>query len=544
MMGRHRTTSRPFYPSQWRPLLTTCALSALLLVVRPSFGQTQPVDLDALVQPPAGSSEQEGAPPVAATGTVSRELPESGTAVLTSVPPVALPMVPAPLPVSLLHPEAVNSAEFSANGQTVRLFGVIGVGGEGARGLKAFIAGTGDSLTCTPQTAAEYTCLLPNGTDIAMVALVNGAAQTRTDASDAYRQQETAAQAARRGIWVNLPAPPVLVKHPVVRDTATLEADNAVYLLDGIEGVSDRPALELQGFIAANGDAVTCQQQGASSYYICLMPDGTDLAKIVLVNGAAHVAGGAADAYRIQQREAIANHRGIWPAMAPAQIARYETPPPLQDNAAFALEAGPEAEGITYVGGQPTALVDGEVAFLVFGGVAGWGYYDHFHHWRGAPERFGHHLEHFHPEGRGLRGYGPGGMRETHLRGEEFRSGGLRNASLEHRGEVGHAGFADRREVRGPEVAGRPEAGRPAFAGRPEVGRPGLAAQQTNRLAMAQPRPAVGAATGLARQPVASPVAVRPGGAAVPAARAAAPAFRAAAPAPRAAAPAPPAKHK
>jgi hypothetical protein len=255
------------------------------------------------------------------------------------------------------------------------------------------------------QPNAGYVCLLPDGTDIAEVALVNGAARAKDDAPDAYRDQEAAAQAARRGIWASLPPPPATVQHPVVQDTATLVADGQTYVLNGIIGLGAPYAAQLQGYIAANGDSLTCEPQIEPGEYICMLGDGTDLAQVALVNGAARIAPDASDSYRAQQLDALNNHRGIWQNPPTDVLIAATSGQPAEMCCTY--EAGDEGvDGVTYVGGEPEAVIDGEAVFLVFGGALGWGYYDHWHHWHGAPDRYRHHLERFHPDGHGLRGYG------------------------------------------------------------------------------------------------------------------------------------------
>jgi endonuclease YncB( thermonuclease family) len=380
------------------------------------------------------------------------------------------------------HPDVIDTAKLAANGLTVQLFGIMGVGGPPAQGLKSYIAGSGDKLICQAKATADYTCALPDGTDVAMVALVNGAAQTRPDAPAAYHDQEAAAQTARRGIWANLPPPPIPVRHPVVHTTGLLEADRSSFALDGVDGIAGPYAAQLQNYILTAGDSLDCQEQGVSQSYTCVAPDGTDVAKVVLVNGAAKAAPDAPDAYLLQQRDAIINRRGIWATMTEAQLQPYLTAVPA--DPVYLAEIGPDADGISYVGGQPTALIDGEVVFLALAGAAGWGYYDHYHHWHGAPDRFARHMERFHPEGRGLRGYGPGGLREAHLggHGEFGHAGELRRpGEIGRPGEFGHAG-----ELRRPGEIGRPgEFGRPgearAEAGRGEFGHPGEARAEAGR---------------------------------------------------------------
>jgi endonuclease YncB( thermonuclease family) len=224
---------------------------------------------------------------------------------------------------------------------TVTLFGIDGVPGEAAQNLQGFLGATGNRLTCQAQTGADFVCLLPDGTDVAQAALINGAARAKADAFDAYRAQEAAARAARRGIWASLPPPPATVTHPTMEDTATLVEDNQTYVLDGLHGLGAPYAGQMQSCIAANGDSVTCSPQDAPGHFICVLGDGTDIAQAALVNGGAIVAPGAPDAYRVQQLEALNNHRGIW-----------ANPPP---NLLIASQAGPPPVELTLVAGDDGA---------------------------------------------------------------------------------------------------------------------------------------------------------------------------------------------
>jgi endonuclease YncB( thermonuclease family) len=321
-----------------------------------------------------------------------------------------------PEPVTLEHPNVIDTAKFTDGDKTVALFGIIGLPGEAAQGMQDYLASNGNRLTCAAKTSSDYVCLLPDGKDVAVVALMNGAARAKEDAPASYLEQEEAAQAARRGLWSSLPPPPVVVNHPQVKDTATLTDGTQTYVLDGVEGFGAPYAGQLQGYIAANGDQVTCQLQEGPGDYICLLPDGTDVAKVALVNGAAQVAADAPDSYRVQQRDALNHRRGYWAAAAPSAVTTAFTTVE-QPSVCCALPPGDDgSDGVVYVGGEPTAVIDGTTVFLVFGGVAGWGYYDHGHHWHGAPDRYRSHLERFHPDGHGLRGYasaatrGPGGV--------------------------------------------------------------------------------------------------------------------------------------
>jgi len=306
-------------------------------------------------------------------------------------------------PVSLDHPTVVDTANLKAGDTSVTLFGIDGVQGEAVQNLQGFLASSGNHVTCQAQTSADFVCLLADGTDVAQAALINGVARTKADAPDAYREQEAAAQAARRGIWASLPPPPATVTHPTVPDTATLVADNQTYVLDGLHGLGAPYNAQMQSYIAANGDSLSCSPQDTPGHYICVLGDGTDIAKVALVNGAAVVASGAPDAYRAQQLEALNAHRGIWVNPPPNILVASA---PVAQPPELVLVAGDDgADGITYVGGVPEAVIDGAAVFLIFGGDAGWGYYDHWHHWHDAPDRYRAHMERYHPYGHGLRGY-------------------------------------------------------------------------------------------------------------------------------------------
>ncbi len=336
---------------------------------------TTPVQTTTLTQPPESS--------------------QPSTAVATPPPPAA--------PLSLDHPTVVDTATLKAGDTIVTLFGIDGVQGEAIQNLRGFLASTDDHLTCQAQASADFVCLLSDGTDVAQAALVNGAARAKADAPDAYRDQEAAAQAARRGIWASLPAPPATVTHPTVQDTATLVADNHTYVLDGLHGLGAPYAAQMQSYIAANGDSLSCSPQDTPGHYVCVLGDGTDIAKVALVNGSAVVAADAPDAYRAQQLEAVNAHRGIWVNPPPNLLIASA---PVAQPADYVFVAGDDGtDGISYVGGVPEATIDGEAVFLIYGGDAGWGYYDHWHHWRDAPYRYRAHMERFHPGGHGLRGY-------------------------------------------------------------------------------------------------------------------------------------------
>jgi endonuclease YncB( thermonuclease family) len=496
-------------------------------------------------QPVPRDNVQDGIAPLN-TRTTQDTPPAPGDAPLdTPSAPATVVQQPAPEPVTLHHPTVIDTAKLQSGATTVSLFGIEGMAGASAQGLQGFLGANGadGQVTCQAQPTAGFVCLMADGTNVAQVALVNGAAKTTPDAPDSYREQEAAAQAARRGIWANLPPPPETLRHPAAPDTATLVADGKAYALDGVVGFQAPYSNQLQGYIAANGDSATCSPQNDAGHYICLMPDGTDVAKVALVNGAARVAQDAPDAYRVQQLDALNNRRGYW-ATAPEAVLTAALLPPEPD-VQYTLVAGDDGvDGITYVGGAPVAVIDGESAFLVYGDDdLGWGYYDHYHHWHGAPDRFRHHMEHYHPGGHGLRGY-DGFHRDAAMRGREEamrhdagRAGGFRPA-MGGREDPMHAGG-----VRPGMGAAGPHPGNMAMAGShpgnaaitgSHPGNAAMAGGRPGNLAMAGARPGgAGGAPGggfMRPNPAASAGGYHPG---------AAPAMHTAAAAPHAAAPHP-----
>ncbi len=114
--------------------------------------------------------------------------------------PPAVPAPPPPLQISG-PATVVDTGALVVAGQMRALAGVQGLAGTHAKALQDFITGNGGSVTCEPAIPGRYTCRLPNGTDVAMAALVNGSAEVVPDAPESYVQQQEAARAAHRGLW-------------------------------------------------------------------------------------------------------------------------------------------------------------------------------------------------------------------------------------------------------------------------------------------------------------------------------------------------------
>lgn len=84
-------------------------------------------------------------------------------------------------------------------GQRVQIAGVRG-GPTMVNGLKGWLNANGNALICRA-AGARYRCLTPNGKDVGLVVLENGAGETDASASVEYRSAENQAKAAHKGIW-------------------------------------------------------------------------------------------------------------------------------------------------------------------------------------------------------------------------------------------------------------------------------------------------------------------------------------------------------
>jgi endonuclease YncB( thermonuclease family) len=94
----------------------------------------------------------------------------------------------------------IDTATLSVNGQTVPLFGILGETGAPADQMQALINGNGSQVTCQLQVET-YKCLAGQQLDVARIALFNGAAKPGPDATEDYKQQAAAAEAAHKGVW-------------------------------------------------------------------------------------------------------------------------------------------------------------------------------------------------------------------------------------------------------------------------------------------------------------------------------------------------------
>jgi len=162
--------------------------------------------------PPAGG--EAAAPPETSPGSP----PSPPAAGWTQPPPPApggatanagTPLAPA-APAGAMPEQAISgrpiirdTATLVIDGRAILLAGINGVGGAPLNSFKDYVTENGGIVTCLPANAGPYTytCRLPDGTDLAMTALVNGAARLGDGASAEYRAQEASARANHRGIW-------------------------------------------------------------------------------------------------------------------------------------------------------------------------------------------------------------------------------------------------------------------------------------------------------------------------------------------------------
>jgi endonuclease YncB( thermonuclease family) len=141
--------------------------------------------------------------PALAVGTFfkNRTVPAPAAAAPTPVQQPAVAASPAPPTAVTGSVDAVTTTDtLVVAGRPVQLAGVSGVGGDAVAGLRHWLAGNGNQVTCQP-AGARYTCVTAKGEDVGQVVVFNGAGKAAADASPAYRAAETQARAARKGLW-------------------------------------------------------------------------------------------------------------------------------------------------------------------------------------------------------------------------------------------------------------------------------------------------------------------------------------------------------
>jgi len=201
---------------------------------------------------------------------------------------------------------------------------------------------------------------------------------------------------------ISPPSPPIS-GHPTVHDTATLTVGDRTFLLAGIDGVSGPAADELQKYIATNGDTVSCDPEGLVRY-VCFLPDGTDVARIALVNGAARPTPNAPSEYFLQRDVAQREKRGIWTQGVPRPVRTvYEVNTSyVSAHTSGAPVVEDQPVDVTFVDNEPLAYVGGESVAVLYDDDYGWGFWDGEHHWHHAPDQWRHRLDERFPHGAGI----------------------------------------------------------------------------------------------------------------------------------------------
>lgn len=201
------------------------------------------------------------ATPAAAPTPAAQPALPSPSGAATQLAPAPAPTAPAaapvgPAPDGIVGPVLVHdTGTLVIDGRVVLLAHVRGIGGTSAQGLQAFIRESGGTVRCTP-TGAGHVCAVPDGTDIAMAALVNGAAGVRPGAPDAYRLQAEDARRNRRGFWARVePAGSVeeqlaLILPEDVAPSAAPPAFRAAQVAEDLAYLSGQPFALHEGEVA------------------------------------------------------------------------------------------------------------------------------------------------------------------------------------------------------------------------------------------------------------------------------------------------------
>jgi hypothetical protein len=159
--------------------------------------------------PPASTSDRVATLTETALGLHRAAQIAEAASLRPPLPPAPAPAAPTATPPAAPRPltgpaEVLTTANMIVGTRAVRLAHVEGRGEPHARGIAAFIASRGGSVTCEPvAAAAAMRCTTADGIDLAEAALFNGGARAAPNAPEAYRAVEAAAREARRGIWAS-----------------------------------------------------------------------------------------------------------------------------------------------------------------------------------------------------------------------------------------------------------------------------------------------------------------------------------------------------
>ena len=175
--------------------------------------------------------------------------------------------------------------------------------------------------------------------------------------------------------------PSVTLVSPQVVNTAQLQDGGLTISLFGLHGVGGAAAGAVQNYLNHAGQAVKCEAKGSGGY-VCMMPDGNDLAQMILENGDAQTTPDAPDLYRQLEADAQAARRGIWSLPPGGQAPSGQAAAPrniLRDDADVSHVV--PADLPANAGGGYGWAMDPQI-FLVLGpNGSDWGYYDQGQQW-------------------------------------------------------------------------------------------------------------------------------------------------------------------
>ena len=184
--------------------------------------------------------------------------------------------------------------------------------------------------------------------------------------------------------------PSVTLVSPHVVDTAQLQSGALMVSLFGVQGVGGPAADAVQNYLNQAGQPVKCQFQGPGGY-VCTMPDGNDLAQMILENGDARTTPDAPSLYRQLEADAQAARRGIWSVPPSAQLHNGQPPGGQAAARRNILRDDADVSNVVPADLPPNAgggygwAMDPQI-FLVLGpNGSDWGYYDHGRQWHPMP---------------------------------------------------------------------------------------------------------------------------------------------------------------
>jgi len=135
--------------------------------------------------------------------------PPTSASTASSAPPAAAAHAPGPEVLAASAPGAIrgkiagvpNSATLVVGDQRLRLSGIDPGPVEVLGPFESWVRGQGD-IACEPDAqTGRYHCFTSGGVDVAEAAILNGAGRVGDGATPEYRDSETQARTAKRGLW-------------------------------------------------------------------------------------------------------------------------------------------------------------------------------------------------------------------------------------------------------------------------------------------------------------------------------------------------------